>query len=169
MPSQPLEKLQSLVGTSVVTTEGLTVEAGKVEEFARSIKDDNPVYCAGSTAEQRGYEAVPAPLTFTRTKLFPRYRPKGIDDYHGFDLGFDRRRTVHGEQRYEFERPLYVGDVLTGTTTLVDVFQREGSRGGTMTLAVFETEYTGESGELVLSEESTVIETEGAIAEGNDA
>lgn len=169
MPSRELEALQSLVGTSVVTTEGLAVEAGKVEEFARSIKDDDLAYRDDEVAAERGYEAVPAPLTFTRTKLFPRYRPEGADDYHGFDLGFDPRHTVHGEQRYEFERPLYVGDVLTGTTTLADVFQQEGSRGGTMTFAVLETEYADDDGSPVLYEETTIIETDGAIAEDDDA
>ena len=168
MPSKSLAELKSLVGTSKVTIEDLTVEAGKVAEFARSIGDSNPVYRDAELAKERGYEAVPAPLIFTRTKLFPRYRPESVDDYVGIDLGFDGQRTVHGEQHYAFERPLYVGDVLTGTTTLTDVFERDGARGGTMTFAIIETEYTDESGDTVLYEESTIIETGGAIEEDSD-
>ncbi|MFC7318664.1 FAS1-like dehydratase domain-containing protein [Halomarina halobia] len=168
MPSRSLAELEALVGTSVVTAEDLTVEAGKVEEFARAIGDDNPVYREEAVAADRGYDAVPAPLTFTRTTLFPRYRPAGVDSYRGFDLGFDPEYSVHGEQAYEFERPLLVGDVLTGTTTLTDVFRRDGSRGGTMTFAVLETEYRDADGELVVTEEATIIETGGAIAEEVD-
>lgn len=168
MPSRSLETLQDMVGTSVVTTEDLVVEAGKVEEFARSIKDENPVYREKSVARDNGYETVPAPVTFTRTVLFPWYRPEGVETYRGFDLGFDEEYSVHGEQHYRFERPLLVGDVLTGTTTLTDVFQRDGSRGGTMTFAVLETEYTDEDGKLVLVDESTIIETGGAIEDGGE-
>lgn len=163
MPSRPLEELQELVGTSIVTTENLVVEAGKVKEFAHAITDDDPVYRDESVASERGYDAVPAPLTFTRTVLFPRYRPDGVESYRGFDLGFEKEYSVHGEQHYEFERPVQVGDVLTGTTTLTDVFQREGSRGGAMTFAVLETEYTDTDGDLVLVDRSTIIETDGSI------
>lgn len=167
MPSRSLAELRGLVGTTIVTTENLTVEAGKVTEFARAITEDNPVYRDESVATERGYDTIPAPLTFTRTVLFPRYRPEGVDSYRGFDLGFENEHSVHGEQHYEFERPLLVGDVLTGKTTLTDVFQREGSRGGTMTFAVLETEYTDGDDDLVLIEESTIIETDGAILDAD--
>ncbi len=169
MPTRPLSELEAMVGETRTTTEGLLVEAGKVEEFARSLHDDNPVFRDEEVAENRGYEAVPAPLTFTRTVLFPRYRPDGVDTYRGFELGFEREYSLHGEQGYEFERPLLVGDELSGETTLTDVFERDGRRGGTMTFAVFETEYTDTDGELVLTERSTVIETAGAVDDGGDA
>lgn len=58
---------------------------------------------------------------------------------------------------------MFVGDVLEGTTTLTDVFGRDGSRGGTMTFTILETEYRDASGELVETERSTLIETENAI------
>ena len=93
-------------------------------------------------------------------EAFPRNREA---EGRGFDLGFRQEYLIHGEQAYEVERPLQVGDVLTGTTTLTDVYQREGSRGGTMTFAVLETEYATRDGEVVMTASSTVIETGGAI------
>lgn len=72
---------------------------------------------------------------------------------------------VHGEQEYEFERPLEVGDILSGTTTLTDLYQREGSQGGTMTFAVYEAEYRDQNGDLIVTERLTRIETGGAIDE----
>jgi hydroxyacyl-ACP dehydratase HTD2-like protein with hotdog domain len=62
---------------------------------------------------------------------------------------------------------MYEGDVLTGVTTLSDIYQRDGSRAGTMTFAVLETEYTDEDGDLVVTERRTIIETEDP-AEGDD-
>ncbi|MXV60748.1 dehydratase [Natronorubrum sp. JWXQ-INN-674] len=160
--------LEELIGTSRVTAERFRIEAGKVEEFARAITDPNPVFRDADVAERRGYDRVPAPLTYTRVDRFPRYRPDDIDGY-GFDLGFQPEYVLHGEQAYEYERPLRVGDVLTGTTTLADVYQRDGGRAGTMTFAIFETEYRDRSADLVLTDRATAIETEGAVRndEGN--
>lgn len=165
MPTKPLDELRAQVGESVRTVEDLRVEAGKVEEFARAVGNDNPAHRDADAAARRGFDAIPAPLTFTRTSYFPRYRPAGIDEDLGFDLGFRREHVVHGEQAYEFERPVEVGDVLTGTTTLVDVYQREGDRGGTMTFAVYETEFRDRDGDLVCTERLTRIETQGAAGE----
>jgi len=155
-----------MVGTSVVTVEDFAVEAGKVEEFARAVKDDNPAHRDEEAAAAQGFDRVPAPLTFERVSSFPRYRAaEGM----GIDIGFREEYAIHGEQSYEIERPMQVGDVLTGETTLTDVYQRDGGRGGTMTFAELETEYTDQDGETVMVARATAIETAGAIdAEGED-
>jgi len=171
MPTKPIEEIEEMVGDSVVTVEDFEVEAGKVEEFARAVKDDNPAHCDEEAAREQGFDRIPAPMTFTRAGRFPRYQSDEVEGGYGFDVGFREEYAIHGEQAYEFERPVKVGDVLTGTTTLVDVYQREGSRGGTMTFAVYETEYRDRDGELVLTERVTGIETAGAIdpdGEGGD-
>jgi acyl dehydratase len=169
MPTKPIEEIKEQIGTSYETIEGLEIEAGKVEEFARSIKDDNPAHRDEAAAKAQGFEEVPAPLTFVRTAAFPRYRPDDFDDIRPFDLGFRSEYIVHGEQEYEFERPLYVGDVLSGEIELADVYQREGSRGGTMTFAEYRVRYWDEDGDLVVTERQTVIETGGAIEEDGDS
>jgi len=149
-----------MVGTSVVTVEDFAVEAGKVEEFARAVKDDNPAHRDADAAAAQGFDRVPAPLTFERVSSFPRYRTaEGM----GIDIGFREEYAIHGEQSYEIERPMQVGDVLTGETTLTDVYQRDGGRGGTMTFAELETEYTDQDGETVMVARATAIETAGAI------
>jgi acyl dehydratase len=168
MPMKPITELKSQVGESYVTVEDFEIEAGKVEEFARAIGDDNPAHGDEAAANTQGFEEIPAPLTFIRTAYFPRYRPDDIEEIRPFDLGFHPEYSVHGEQEYEFERPLYVGDVLTGEVELTNVYQREGSRGGTMTFAEYRFEYRDEDGNLVLTERQTVIETGGAIDEPED-
>ncbi|WP_197739313.1 FAS1-like dehydratase domain-containing protein [Halosegnis rubeus] len=164
MPSRPLAELKAQVGDTHRTATDLGIERGKVAEFARAIHDPADIYLDEAAAKQAGYEAIPAPPTFTRTAEFPRYVPDG----EAFNLGFDPARVIHGEQAYEYERPLYVGDTLTGDTTLTDVYQREGEGGGTMTFAVLETAFTDEAGELVLTATGTSIETGQAISEGDE-
>ncbi len=167
MPDRPIEELRSMVGESNRSVEGLAVEAGKVEEFARALKNDNPAYRSREAAREQGFERIPAPITFLRTALFPRYGPgeteTGTDRFPlGFDIGFDLRYRVHGGQAYDIERPLYVGDTVSGTTTLVDVSQR-ATDDGTLTLLVLETEYTDQDDDPVATERKTILEAPGGI------
>ena len=165
MPTKPLAELEAMVGDSKQTVEGLQVTAGKVAEFARAVRDDNPAHYDAEAAADRGFDAVPAPLTFTRVSAFPHNRPEGVDGV-GFDLGLEPV-IIHGEQAYEFERPLVAGDVLDGETTLAEVYQREGRRGGTMTFVEYETAYYDQGGDLVVTDRSTAIETEESVG-GDD-
>lgn len=168
MPSKSMDELKAMVGESHQVVENMRIEAGKVDEFARAVLDDNPAHRDEDAAAEQGFENIPAPLTFTRTSYFDRYRPEGVDDLRPFDLGWNREYSVHGEQAYEFERPVMVGDILSATITLVDVYQREGSRGGLMTFAEFEIEYFDQNDELVVTERASSIETAGAIEEDAD-
>lgn len=165
MPTKSLDEIQALVGETRTTVEDFEIERGKVAEFARAIRDPADIYLDEDAAREAGYDGIPAPPTFERTTEFPRYRPEGVDDHTGFDLGFDPRRIIHGEQAFEFERPLYVGDVLTGRTTLEDAYEREGQRGGTITFAEFRTDYETRDGEHVLTARATSLETGRAIAD----
>jgi acyl dehydratase len=152
MPDRSIEALEASVGTQHTTVTDFTVEAGKVSEFARAVGDTHAVF----------HDAVdtpwPAPLGFTRVSYFPRYRPPGVGDWFGFDLGFDQEHVLHGEQAYQFQRPVVVGDTLSAKTTLTDVYQRERRDTAPMTFCVFETEYTDETDELVLTSRTTRIE-----------
>ena len=62
---------------------------------------------------------------------------------------FDMRRILHGEQEFELLKPILVGDMLTGTAKVADVYEKEGGRGGKMTFMVTEIEYKNQKGEKV--------------------
>lgn len=158
MPDRPLDELRSLVGASKRTVEGLLIEAGKVDEFATAIRDDNPAYRSADAAREQGFRGIPAPMIHTMCALFERYQVNGGPLY-AFDFGMDQRYKVLGEQYYEYGRVATVGDVLDGVTTVTDVSQREGSGDRTMTFATTETEYTDEDDEHVQTVGRTVIET----------
>lgn len=159
MPSRSLAELESMVGERVRSVAGLAVERSAVAPFARATFDARPMFADADAAREAGHPAIPAPPTFTRVSYFPHNRPAGVDA-NAFDVGFEKGRTLHGEQAYEYERPVYVGDVLGGTTELTDVFRREGSGGRTLTFAVLETVYRDDDGdgERVVTERRTRIE-----------
>jgi len=128
------------------------VERGKIREFARAIKDDNPIYFDETHAKQAVGGIMPPP-TFSMTLGFwdeGRTRPL---------LTYDVRRLLHGEQEFEYLAPVYAGDTLTATGRVADVYEKAGSRGGVMTFGVIETTFTNQRGEAVLISRSVLVET----------
>jgi len=158
VPSKPINQIERIIGKTKLTTEEFTIEAGKVEEFANAIKSTNPIFRDAEAAAQEGYDQIPAPPTFIMTSNFPRYTPDDIkSNTTPFDVGFQPGCMLHGEQEFEFKRPIYVGDVLTGETTFADVYQREGDQ-SILTFVELKTEYTTTGGDLVVDEQTTIIE-----------
>jgi hypothetical protein len=118
------------------------VEAGKVREFARAILDP---------------AADGVPLTFSVVAGHHRDARAAV-----VKLGLDIKKVVVGEVEWAYERPLVVGDQLSGRRVVADVKTREGSRGGTMTLVTLETEFRDAAGGVALRQREVLIETGGA-------
>jgi len=134
------------------------VERGKIREFARAIKDDDPLYFDEVYAAREAGGIVP-PLTFLQTASHwddGRGRPR---------VPMDLKRVLHGEQEYEFLAPIHAGDVLTAVSTVVDVYEKPGKRGGSMNFAVTETEYRNQHGTLVARARAVSIETGQVVKE----
>ena len=125
------------------------VELGKIREFARAVKDDKAVYREGTLA----------PPTFLMT----------LAHWIG-DMGqtrsavkLDFRRLLHGEQEFEYVKPIRAGDVLRFRSRTKEVFEKQGKRGGKMLFIIGETEFRNQRDEVVAYSRNTVIETEGAV------
>ena len=59
---------------------------------------------------------------------------------------------VHGEQAYEWRRPVVVGDVLTATPRISDIYAK-----GPNEFLVIEAQVTDPSGEVVVIGRSTLL------------
>jgi len=149
----PIDK--SIVGKTG-TPFTVPIEWSKVREFARAIKDPNPVYFDPELAKKE-CNGIPVPPTFLQVAAFWQ----NSDSIPSAD--FDMRRILHGEQEFEFFKPVLVGDVLTGKARVVDVLEREGGRGGKMTFMITEIEYKNQKGEKVAIARATLIETGQAV------
>jgi acyl dehydratase len=140
------------------------VERGKIVEFAKSIGDLNPVYWNREEARERGLTDVVAPPTFVMSSGLQA--PPGGPSFNILEeAGFDRRRILHGEQEFEFFRPVVAGDVLHSHSRIADITEREGRRGGKMTMALSETIYTDGNGETVMISRNLLIERGATPAE----
>ena len=97
----------SLVGRVFPPTRPYTVTDEKVREFAAATGGD--------------YAGGPVPATFPIVLAFDAMN--AFLDAEQVDLF----RIVHGEQRFRYERPLAVGDVLTATLTVASLRQIGGN------------------------------------------
>ncbi|MDQ1403581.1 MAG: hypothetical protein QOG03_1897 [Actinomycetota bacterium] len=142
-----------MVDKSAVGLEGpafeMTVERGKVREFARATMSERPEYLDDP--------APPITPTFLTTSTF--WQPPDAAGVFR-KVGMDLKRLLHGEQEYEFfGPPPRAGDVLTAHSRVESIFEKDGKRGGTMTFVVTITDFTDPGGKLVARARSTAIET----------
>jgi hypothetical protein len=128
------------------------VDWSKVREFARAVGDDH----------WRDDPPVPPPTfpVVLSAEYVERLMTKILD--------LDRRRTVHGEQEYEYERPLRVGERVRCTAGIVSDATIEGRRGGRMRKIVCEVALSNaDTGEAIGIERITTLELAPA-AEGGE-
>lgn len=122
----------------------VVVEQGKIAEFAAVMQCADPAY--------RGPDAI-VPPTFLASAA--QWRP----DEARVDVGFDRRRLLHGEQEYVFHGPPPpAGQRLTAVERVVDRFAKPGRRGGEMRFCVVVTEFRDAGGVLVAEAKGTFVE-----------
>jgi acyl dehydratase len=90
------------------------VSRQKIREFARAIGDESPIYYDVDTARAAGHRDIPAPPTFGSVPALAMGQGPRRDP----EVGLDYARVVHGEQHIRLRRPIYAGDVLTGTVSI---------------------------------------------------
>ena len=143
------------------------VERGPVSFFAGAVLDDNPIYRDPGAAKAAGFAAIPAPPTFSFAmqhmgafdELQPPDPTAGTNPMHTVmgELHASGALILHGEQEFEFHRPIVVGDVLSGEGRVVDAYEKE-TESAVMTFIVIETAWRDDAtGEPVLTEKFNLI------------
>ena len=124
------------------------VEKGQVRRFAEALGDPNPISTDEAAARAAGYPALVAPPTFAIALASnERFR-------HSLDLG--TRNVLHGEQAFEYARPILAGDRITVRSRVADVQERAGAS-GPMDVIVIEDEGRDDKNELVFRTRATLI------------
>jgi hypothetical protein len=134
----------------------MVVERGKVREFARATKSDNPDYLDG--------DHPLSPVTFLVTSGF--WQDKSNSPMGDGPRNFER--ILHGEQEFVFfGEPPRAGDVLTGVSRIDREYEKAGRRGGAMKFTEMVTEFRDPNGKLVAESRTTAIETGQAPPSGD--
>jgi acyl dehydratase len=133
------------------------VTAESIREFADAIGDPNPLYRDVNAAKDAGYDAIIAPPTYL-TKLNFIYSAEMMLDP---DLGLNYALVVHGEQEYEYRRPVKAGDALVAKPMIASITAR-----GRNELLVTEAVISTTAGEQVAVARSTIVSRGTAPQEG---
>jgi len=123
------------------------VEKEPIRRFAEAIGDSNPLYHDEEYARQRGYRSIIAPPGFIPSYSFPIKKGKPGDEGQSIRSAFSRGLNGGGE--YEFFQPIQAGDVLSITSRVADIYERDG-RMGRMVFIISETICRDLRGETVL-------------------
>ena len=130
----------------------ITVERGKIKEFAKAIGDDNPLYLDDRVGSASEWRDLIAPPTFAIT-----LRDETADTAAFLkELGTDISRLLHGEQEFEIFRPLQPGQTYLCRPRVVDIYEKTG-RSGPMAFVVRETTITDGTNEIVATMRGVTI------------
>jgi hypothetical protein len=126
----------------------MTVEAGKVREFALAVRSSDP--------DHLGPDPVSTP-TFLQSSSWWQRPDNSV--WEGTTR--DYSRLLHGQQEMEFfGEPPSAGTELEGISRIDKVYEKAGKRGGTMTFTEVVTEFRDPTtGRLVATSRNTGIET----------
>jgi len=122
----------------------VTLERGKIKEFARAIGDLNPFYLDDEVGAASEWGDIIAPPTFAVTFRDERAGAGALLR----DLGVDIARVLHGEQEVEIVRQLTPGEMYLCRTKVVDIYEKTG-KSGPMAFVVRETAITDRTNEIV--------------------
>jgi acyl dehydratase len=137
----------------VLSTGSATVGAENVAEFARALGDPNPLYVDAASARSGPFGTLVAPPTYP-IAFMTQAMAGGMETF--LELGLNFMTLVHGEQEFEYARPIRAGETLTLTGRIADVYEKTGSS-GTLDFVVLETEARDAGGGLVFFSRNTLI------------
>ena len=121
----------------------VTVERGKIKEFARALGDENPLYVDDRVGQASEWGDIIAPPTFMTT-----FRDGADSGAFLRELGTDISRILHGEQEFELYRPIRPGETFVCRSKVLDVYEKTG-RSGPMAFVARETSVTDQTNEIV--------------------
>ncbi|MCW2542903.1 MAG: MaoC-like dehydratase [Frankiales bacterium] len=146
---------RDFVGRTAPSSRPFEVTRGDIRRFALAIGDRNPIYLDPEAAQAAGYPDVIAPPTF----LISASTGEGAGGLIGDpDSGVVYALVVHGEERFDFHRPVRAGDVLDSLTRIASI--RDAGKNELMTLV---TEVTSND-EPVATVTNTIV-SRGTAAE----
>ena len=126
----------------VLSTGSATVSAEHVAGFAAALGDANPEY------------ATLAPPTYP-IAFMTQAMSGGMETF--LELGLNFMTLVHGEQEFEYVRPVRIGETLTLTGRIADVYDKTSSSGGVLDFVVLETEGADAAGKPVFYSRNVLI------------
>ena len=130
------------------------VEEGAIQRYAEAIGDPNPLYNDPDFASKTKYGRLLAPPGFTGWPVKAGRLSERL--LESLAKAGAPSRLLDGGIEFEFIEPVGAGDVLTATTKIVNMTERETRLGKTM-FTTLETTFVNKKGNMELKSRSTFI------------
>ena len=143
------EEVKGLLGVEM-NPKVVEIEKSMIKRFAEAIEDTNPLWQDKDYAQNSKYGNIVAPPTFVhylRSAEFVRLL---------LDTKCPATRILNGGNEIEFFHPIKVGDIISITDKVVDIYEREG-KAGKMLFIVWESVYKNQKKDTVARVRSTLI------------
>jgi len=137
-----------LLDTVFEPTETYVVGREKVREFASAVFATAPIHHDVDAAIAAGYSDVVAPPTFPI--VIQEKTLQQLLSHPG--AGIDFSRVVHGDQKFEYQRPLVAGDEVVAKLRVTKIQSLGGH-----TMVTSESTITTTAGEPVVVATSTLV------------
>ncbi|MEA1872712.1 MAG: MaoC family dehydratase N-terminal domain-containing protein [Chloroflexota bacterium] len=146
-------ELRELIGVTLETIV-FKVEEGAIQRYAQAIGDPNPLYNDPDFASKTKYGRLLAPPGFTGWPV----KAGRLSDtlLESLVKAGAPSRLLDGGVEFEFFEPVGAGDVLTATTKIANMTERE-TRLGKAVFTTLETTFVNQKGNVALKSRSTLI------------
>lgn len=128
----------------------LPIERSRLQFFAKAIGETQAIYTDRDAAQAAGYADLPAPPTF----LFAAELDSGAVDDVLAKLGIPLAKLLHGEQSFTYHQPACVGDTVTVTSRIDDIYDKKN---GALEFVVKASKAVNQRGELVAEMRSVLV------------
>ena len=120
----------------------------KMREYARAVGDESPLIMDNEVGRASEYVDCIAPPAFASV-----YNLMGAAQlFFDPEVKLNMAMLVHGEQEFEFHKPVKPGDVITTKGRIVDIMEK-----GNNDLLVYEARSVNRDGELVTVGRATFV------------
>ena len=144
-----LSILKQSIGRETTYTDEFEVEKGMIKRFAIAIGDPDPLYCDEAFAASTRYGGVIAPPTFLFEWNHHKHSVLAPEVRKPLFVDLERQpRLLRGNNEYEFVRPVRPGDVITTTSRVADVYEKQG-RSGQLIFLICKTDYFNQKEEVL--------------------
>lgn len=160
MAQKPLvtDAARAMVGQEIITTHYISKE--DIKKLAIAVDDLNPLYLDETFARKSRYGGIIAPpLQFFMlvNQLAPQSEISFDGKAPGYDPPMDYAYSVMGGADIEFFNPIRAGDTITARAKIVDIVERQSSKGGWIAIVTRETTFSNQKGEAVAIQKMTSI------------
>ena len=150
--------LKKQIGREVTITDPFEVEKGMLRRFAIATGDADPLYHDDEYAKSSQHGEIVAPPTFVFEWNHWGHGVGSSEDQGGTPLkeAGPRPQGLRAESDYEIIEPARPGDIITTTSTITEVYEKEG-RSGHLVFSVTETIFRNQHGKLLARSRDTNV------------